>query len=92
MGNFDEQDWGLSGERHQIDVLANDEADRDTVSLAVIVAPVDGAVRVNRDRTVTYTPRQEFTGTDRFRYKICGPVPAFCSTATVSVEVRPSGG
>ena len=59
----------------------------DVSSVAVTVAPANGAAVVNPDGSITYTPNPGFSGVDTFTYSVEG------STATVTVNVRvPVGG
>jgi hypothetical protein len=53
----------------------------DVSSVAVVVAPANGAAVVNADGTITYTPNPGFSGVDTFTYSVEG------STATVTVNV-----
>lgn len=71
-----------------IDVLDND-GDIDGDDLTIVNATDSsqgGAVTVNSDGTVTYTPPLNFTGTDTFEYTVCDPDNE-CDTATVTLEV-----
>lgn len=59
----------------------------DTVRVA------NGFVTDNNDGTLTYTPDQGFTGTERFTYSITdntGGDRILLSTATVTIDVRPA--
>jgi LPXTG-motif cell wall-anchored protein len=49
--------------------------------------PANGAVSVNPDGTIDYTPDPDFSGTDTFTYTVCD-VAGNCSTATVTVTVN----
>lgn len=58
--------------------------------------PSNGSVTVNRDGTITYTPRAGFVGIDSFEYAVCStPTPVVCATAKVYITVAgcpsPSG-
>jgi CshA-type fibril repeat protein len=69
-----------------IDVLANDnDPDGDNLTVTVASAP-NGSVIINADGTVTYTPNQDFNGTDTITYKISDGNGG-TSTATVDVTV-----
>ena len=72
-----------------ISVLANDDVSvPDLSSLVVTSQPTHGAVIVNTDGTVTYTPIIGYTGTDQFNYQICSlEDPAICDIATVYISV-----
>ncbi len=68
-----------------------------TVSIEdVDLWPSNGRITVNRDGTITYTPRAGFVGVDSFQYVVCStPTPVLCATATVYITVAgcpsPSG-
>ncbi|MEL0651967.1 endonuclease [Algibacter sp. TI.3.09] len=74
------------------DLLANDSAIDGAVITSVDNTGTLGAVTLNTDGKVTYTPQSGFEGTDTFTYTICdNDVPtAECSTATVTVTVLKS--
>ena len=70
-----------------IDVLANDtDADGDAMSVTEVAQPAHGAVVLNADGTVTYTPDANYNGTDSFTYTISDGAGGF-DTATVSLSV-----
>jgi PKD repeat protein len=76
-----------------IPVLANDEAgpaDEGTEGLwidGIVRQPRHGKASVGGGR-VRYTPAAEFSGRDRFTYRVCdGGEPSACGTARVSVVV-----
>ncbi len=71
-----------------IDVLANDnDPDGDDLTVTVATAP-NGTVVINADGTITYTPNQDFNGTDTITYTISDGNGG-TSTATVEVNVAP---
>jgi len=71
-----------------IDVLANDnDPDGDDLTVTVASAP-NGVVVINPDGTITYTPNQDFNGTDTITYTISDGNGG-TSTATVDVTVAP---
>ncbi len=71
-----------------IDVLANDnDPDGDDLTVTVASAP-NGTVVINADGTITYTPNQDFNGTDTITYTISDGNGG-TSTATVDVTVAP---
>src|SRR5690606_8642364 len=76
-----------------IPVLANDRTESGAFNLEtleVTVAPSNGTSSINNDGTVTYTPASNFNGEDEFTYSVCDSVDGTaCSTAVVSVTVRP---
>jgi hypothetical protein len=52
-----------------ISVLANDtDPDGDTLSVANVTQPGNGAVVINPNQTITYTPNPGFVGNDSFSY------------------------
>ncbi len=68
-----------------VDVLANDsDPDGDTLTIAAIMVPPNGAAAINPDGTVTYTPNTGFTGTDAFDYTI---EDGFGGSATATVTI-----
>ncbi|EGQ8498970.1 tandem-95 repeat protein, partial [Vibrio alginolyticus] len=72
-----------------IKVLGNDtfEGDDKVVSLDTNNGPANGTVSVNPDGSVTYTPNDNFHGTDSFTYIVTsGGVSEF---TTVNVDVTP---
>jgi VCBS repeat-containing protein len=72
-----------------IDVLAND-GDPDGGTVSVIGASAgNGAVTLNADGTLTYTPNPNFTGTDTIVYTISDGQGGTAS-ATVTVTVTPA--
>jgi large repetitive protein len=74
-------------------VLANDtdiDGAIDPASLAVIENPKSGTYIINPDKTISYTPNNNFTGTDTLVYRVCDtgtPMPAQCDTALVVFTV-----
>jgi len=75
-----------------IDVLANDsdaDGNLNPSSLTILNNPVNGALDINYfENTITYTPNQNFVGTDMFEYRICD-LTQLCDNATVYVLVTP---
>ncbi|MCR9303194.1 tandem-95 repeat protein [Vibrio diabolicus] len=72
-----------------INVLGNDTFDGDdkVVSLDTSKGPANGTVSVNPDGSVTYTPNDNYHGTDSFTYIVTsGGVSEF---TTVNVDVTP---
>ncbi len=54
-----------------IAVLDNDsDADGDSLAVTVVTQGADGAVAINADDTVTYTPNADFNGVDSFDYTV----------------------
>lgn len=72
-----------------VPVLAND-VDPDGDPLTVVSASAaNGAVAINADGTVTYTPDADFNGSDTITYQISDGQGGF-DTATVAVTVTPA--
>ncbi len=74
-------------------VLEND-GDNDGSTLSVNTTPIldvtNGTLVINIDGTYTYTPNENFTGTDYFIYEVCNDEdPQECTTATVVITVNP---
>ncbi len=74
-----------------VDILANDtdvDGNLDAGSVTVTSTPGNGAVNVNGDGSVEYTPNADFNGTDTFVYEVCD-TDGMCDTATVTITVDP---
>ncbi len=76
--------------------LANNDSDVDPMganggldlgSIQIVTGPVNGAVQVNVDGTVLYTPRADFAGSDTFTYQIRDNEGALSNVATVSMRI-----
>ena len=67
-----------------VNVMANDTT-RSATTPNVVGAPLNGTTIVNADGSITYTPNNDFVGTDSFVYELCNTEG--CATATVRVEV-----
>ena len=73
-----------------IDVLGNDaDPDGDALTVRSATAPDNGAVTVNSDGTIAYTPDDNFAGTDTFDYTITDALATASATVTVTVENQP---
>jgi len=74
-----------------INVISNDSATApasiDPASVSVRTAPLNGTVVSNSDGTVTYTPNQDYNGTDQFSYTVNDTTGLTSGAATVSVSV-----
>lgn len=73
-----------------MEILANDSdpddnLDPDTVE--VTNDPTNGTVVIADDKSIDYTPNQDFTGEDTFEYKVCD-TEGLCDTATVTITVN----
>ncbi len=71
-----------------IDVLANDDdIDGDTLSVTTVSTPANGAVVINVDNTITYTPIAQFSGNDSFTYTISdGNGGTDSATVTLTIQ------
>ncbi|NJK78254.1 MAG: cadherin-like domain-containing protein, partial [Nanoarchaeota archaeon] len=73
-----------------VDVLTNDvdpEGHLDPASVAVTSAPAAGSVIVQANGEITYTPAQDFSGIDSFRYTVADTDGGVSNEATVTVRV-----
>ena len=67
-------------------VLENDtDADGDSLSVALLTVPTNGAVDLEADGSFVYTPDQNFNGDDTFTYQVSDGTDT--DTATVVIEV-----
>ncbi|WP_425411106.1 Ig-like domain-containing protein [Hyphococcus sp.] len=74
-----------SGTPATIDPADNDnEPNGQTLTVTDVTEPANGAAVLNPDGTVTYTPDENFVGTDTFTYTVCDP-DGNCDTATITV-------
>lgn len=72
-----------------VGVLINDfDPDGDDLNARVVVFPSNGSVQMDGDGTFVYTPNDNFTGTDTFRY-VANDGLLDSNEATVTVEVQP---
>ncbi|GAB5389127.1 MAG: hypothetical protein Alpg2KO_20950 [Alphaproteobacteria bacterium] len=79
-GNEDDQITG--------NVLSNDsDIENDDLTASLTTGPSDGQVVVNQDGSFTYTPDDDFNGTDSFVYTVSDGNGT--DTATVTVTVNP---
>ena len=70
-------------------VLENDNTIDGAILTSIDNTSTSGTVVLNTDKTITYTPQTDFTGSDSFTYTICDDdTPnSSCSTATVNITV-----
>ncbi|MEZ5863072.1 MAG: Ig-like domain-containing protein [Geminicoccaceae bacterium] len=73
-----------------IDVVGNDtDVDGDALRVdAVTIAPANGTAAVSGNGTITYTPNENFNGTDKFTYQVTDGQGGL-DTAEVTVRVNP---
>ena len=72
-------------------VLANDrDADGDTLSATLTLAPANGSLTLNANGSFTYRPVDGFTGVDSFAYVASdGQLSAAATLATITVNAVP---
>jgi RHS repeat-associated protein len=71
-------------------VLTNDtDVDADTLTASVVTGPANGTLSLNADGSFTYTPADNFNGTDSFTYKAFDG-SAESTVATVNITVNPA--
>jgi len=72
------------------DPTENDtDANGDPIDVTEVGDPENGTAEVNADGTVTYTPDDDFEGTDTFTVTVCDDGGA-CDESTVTVTVGPA--
>ncbi len=70
-----------------IDVRANDtDPDGDPLTVATVTPAGQGAVVIEADQTLTYTPGPGASGADSFAYTVCDD-QGLCDTATVTITL-----
>ena len=75
-----------------IDVLANDtDVDGDALTVVSVTQGANGMVVIKSDGTVSYTPNNNFAGTDTFTYTVADGKGG-SATAPVAVTVASAGG
>jgi len=73
-----------------IAVLDNDsDPDNDPLTITETTTPENGNVVINEDGTITYTPNENFNGTDTFEYTITDGKGGF-DTAIITITVEQS--
>ncbi|MEZ6130828.1 MAG: Ig-like domain-containing protein [Planctomycetaceae bacterium] len=72
-----------------IDLLANDnDIDGDDLTVGITGGPVNGTLTENEDGTFTYTPAENFNGTDTITYTVTDG-ELLSNEATVTITVNP---
>jgi hypothetical protein len=74
-----------------INILANDtdsDGTIDPTTVTIVNAPDNGSAVVNAGGTVTYTPNNNYFGTDTFQYTVRDDGGATSNSATVTVTVN----
>lgn len=70
------------------DILNNDTLTDDAVLTSVDNTNTTGSITLNADKSITYTPQNDFVGDDTFTYSICDDDEnPTCVTATVTISV-----
>jgi immune inhibitor A len=82
------------GKSVRVSVLRNDtDPDGDALTVTRAEDPPHGSVRIDRGRTITYTPDAGFFGTDTFTYEISdGKGGTSTAEVTITVKKKASGG
>ncbi|RAI97710.1 gliding motility-associated-like protein [Chitinophaga skermanii] len=72
-------------------VLANDtDVDGDPITASIVRQPLNGTVTLNANGAFTYTPSNNFNGTDTLWYRVCdNATPSACSNAFAVFTVTP---
>lgn len=71
-----------------INVLANDtNPDHGPLTLSIITPPTNGSTVINGDNTITYTPKDDFYGSDSFTYQVLDSVGGDTGSADVAITV-----
>lgn len=72
-----------------IDILANDvDPDGDPLQLLDFDAPANGSLNLTASNTLVYQPRHQWSGTDRFNYRVADP-SGLLGEASVTLQVKP---
>lgn len=75
-----------------INVLANDNPGSGTFNTVTIVTnPSNGNAIVNPDKTITYTPTNNYTGPDNIQYNVTNNQNLTSNTVSVTINVTDSG-
>ncbi len=82
-----DEDAVLTGDISQNDVVANNSG----YVLNPLISDVsNGVLSLDSDGEFSYTPNENFNGTDNFTYEICSaPRPDFCQQANVQITIAP---
>jgi gliding motility-associated-like protein len=75
-----------------INVLQNDQFFLGLgLNVSISFGAKNGSATINPNRTITYTPSNNFVGTDSFTYKVCyTDYPSICDEAKVRITVLPN--
>jgi hypothetical protein len=70
-----------------LNALLNDtDVDGDTLTITAVTIPAHGAIAVNPDNSLTYTPEANYNGADSFSYSVSDPQGAM-DTAQVTISI-----
>ena len=75
------------GQAQTVNVLSNDIANGQTLTVALVTPPSIGTATVNANGTITYQPPPTVTGTTSFTYNVTTPGGG-TDTATVTVTIK----
>ncbi|MEP1208046.1 MAG: Ig-like domain-containing protein [Rhizobiaceae bacterium] len=79
---------GSEDQALSIDVLANDtDADSDPLTPEIVTASASGSLNIESDNKVTYTPNENFYGTDNFTYRVYDG-SEYSTAATVLITIN----
>jgi len=68
--------------------LSNDEhIDQGTITAVIVNHPSHGEINFHESGEFTYTPADDYNGSDNFDYKVCGD-HSLCNTATVTITIN----
>lgn len=73
-----------------IDVMTNDDlSGTGLFFVSSVTQPSNGVAKINSDNTITYTPNQDFFGSDSFQYTASDSAGLLQDSATVSITINP---
>ncbi len=79
----------LDNQPVQLDVLRNDSAGGDQLSILSFTQPAHGTIALAQDpHFLVYTPRAPYEGTDVFTYFAVRGASLYCSQGTVTINVK----
>lgn len=78
-----------------ISILSNDDIDPDLNNIAIVIidTPQNGTIIIDLDGSLSYTPNNDFVGTDTLIYQVCGTDAnnqIVCDTAMVFIAITPT--
>lgn len=71
-------------------VISNDGASGSSNSTRIVLntLPLNGTVQINTDKTITYTPKQNFTGNDEYYYQLVTNDGVVSNSIKVTVHIK----